>query len=151
MTYNKMFAVIALTFMLVLAAGFTAPNAQDTRVFPDECAWLHEGDGQISLVCSPANGRGWVLRHPEDVEGGTRAHPNLNLSGGSSPRGYVVLSPDTGKGSILEGGHTDKLLLVRSKRYGGSEARTRFRFERGLTVCDNHGQRCIDVWRALRR
>lgn len=118
------------------------------QALPGECAWLHEPDGQIALACAPPSGRGWVIRHLEDVEGGTHEHPNLNLSGGSSPRGYVVLSPDTGKGSIFEGGHKDKLVLVRSKRYGGTEFRIQPTFKRGLIACDSAG--CINVMRALR-
>jgi hypothetical protein len=107
--------------------------------------------------------RCWDIRtlvHTQDIEGGRkvvlrdgtidRKKLNLNLSGGGAVnRGYVVVSPDTGKGLIVEDGHLRKLLLVRGRRYGGTEFRTRVRFERGLVVCDRRG--CLDLMRALRR
>lgn len=75
---------------------------------------------------------------------------NLNIGAGNHiTRGYVVLSPDVGKGTLLEDGSKHKLLLVRARRYGGTEFRTRVRFERGLTVCDRRG--CVDVLKRLRR
>lgn len=146
--------LIALAALALLAAVATAqapPQVQLPATFPPECRWAHEPDGQISLACQPDNKRGWILRHVEDVEGGTFEHPNLNISGGSNPRGYVVITPDSGKGLIVENGRLRKLLLVRDGRYGGTEFRTPVRFENGLTVCKRPRRDCVDVMRALRR
>lgn len=81
---------------------------------------------------------------------GDRQKLNCNIGAGNHiTRGYVVLSPDVGKGTLLEDGHKHKLLLVRARRYGGTEFRTRVRLERGAVVCDRRG--CVDLLRELRR
>ncbi len=97
-------------------------------------------------------GSEWV--GPVDLQGGqyvpgNARRLNLNIGAGNhEQRGYVVLSPDVGRGTILEDGHLHRLLLVRARRYGGTEFRTMVRFERGLVVCDRRG--CLDVARRLR-
>lgn len=74
---------------------------------------------------------------------------NLNLGAGNHiTRGYVVLSPDVGKGTILEDGHKRKLALFRSERHGGTQFRIKPTFKRGAVVCDRKG--CVNVLDALR-
>ena len=149
---RKIWARIALiAFGFIFGSLLTPAVAQSPEQFPAECSWLHEPDGQITLACDPPSERGWVIRHLEDVEGGTHLHPNLNISGGSNPRGYVVLSPDTGKGSILEDGHKHKLLIVRGQQYGGTEFRIKPRFKRGLVLCNSRGRNCFDLYKTLQR
>ena len=148
-------AKIAVVTALLFAAGLVNPALAQTpmRTVPPGCGWIeHDRGWRHALVCN-----GGILRGFQDFEGGyyVPGKPkrlNVNISGGSAlHRGYVVLSADNGKGTIMEGGHLDKLLLVRSPRYGGSEARTNFKFKRGLVVCDNHGRDCLNVHRTLSR
>lgn len=82
---------------------------------------------------------------------GDRKKLNANFSAGSRDHpGYVVLVADVGKGVVVDDGgrRPRKLLVLRGARWGGSEFRTRVRFERGLVACDRGG--CVDVVRALR-
>lgn len=74
---------------------------------------------------------------------------NVNFAAGdSNHRGWVVVNPDVGKGTILEDGHLHKLAIFRAGRYGGTEFRTGVRFKAGLVVCDSRG--CLNVAKALR-
>lgn len=150
-------AVSLLIFAVYLVNPSVAANVDTPNLLqsaPPPCGWAlntsnthHHG-----LVCF-----GGVLRGWSDFEGGNYVPGdpkklNVNISAGSAVhRGYVVLTPDNGKGAILEDGHLHKLLIVRGNRYGGTEFRIRPRFKRSLIICDKRGKGCIDLYRVVKR
>lgn len=160
---------VALLALLVALALAEDADTQELLVPPIvDVEQPPPSDPSLRPEWTAATAGGWALRLPlggivnvVDLQCGTVARDpntgairkqklNCNIGAGDHVhRGYVVLSPDVGKGTIMEGGHTDKLALIRSERYGGSEFRVRVRFEKGLTVCDRRG--CVDLMRALRR
>jgi hypothetical protein len=149
---------------LLLAAAYTATATGQLPIQPEPIVDTQNpppADPSLLAEWTRATAGGWAIRMPNggiynivDVQGGTYipGRPkrlNFNISAGDHRhRGYVVITPDNGKGLIVEDGHLHKLLLVRSGRYGGTEFRTPVRFERGLTVCDSSG--CVDVLKRLR-
>lgn len=130
----------------------TLVQAQDKRIIqtvPPPCGWIvNDSPGRHALVCNAGKLRGFRDWEGGDYTGNSKTL-NVNISGGSRVhRGYVVLSPDNGKGTIMEDGHLRKLLLVRSPRHGGTQFRIEPTFKRGLVACDAKG--CLDVMKMLR-
>jgi hypothetical protein len=143
-------AIVAISWPFALRDSGVIAAGNVMQTVPPGCGWIanESGPNEHTLVCN-----GGTLRGFEDWEcGHWTGRPldlNCNISGGSSRhRGYVVLSPDNGKGTILEDGHLNKLLLVRGKRHGGTQFRIQPTMKRGLVACDAQG--CLDVMKALR-
>lgn len=142
----RAFVLVALALALAMLA-----NAQATDPIIPGCT-VEPGKANAGGTRFMCLGSEWV--GGVDWQGGTyvpgdKKKLNTNIGAGDHiTRGYVVLSPDVGKGTLLEDGHLHKLALIRAPRYGGTEFRTRVRFERGLVACDRRG--CVDLLRALR-
>lgn len=156
MSWRERLFRLLLVAAFVVAIWFDAPpNDPVVRAAPAptdpslQASWERATAGGTALRL-PLGG----IRNVVDIEGGTyvpgQPHKlNLNLAGGNAVhRGYVVLSPDNGKGTILEDGHLRKLLLVRSPRHGGTQFRIKPTLKRGLVACDARG--CLDVMKTLR-
>lgn len=152
MILKNLLAVSLLIFVVFLITPSVAQTP--INLVPPGCGWVpnEKGPGRHTLVCN-----GGTLRGFQDWEGGryVPGHANslnVNISGGSSKhRGYVVLSPDNGKGTIMQDGRLHKLLLVRGNHDGGTEFRIRPRFLRSLVICDKAGEGCIDLYRVVKR
>lgn len=144
--------VVLLAALIVAFGAFSGAGAQ-TQTMPQGCGWVPNGSSgnpdAHALVCNGGTLRGWV-----NFEGGRyiKGRPkqlNINISGGSAThRGYVVLSPDNGKGTILEDGHLHKLALFRGPQHGGTQFRVKPTFKNGLIVCRS-GKACIDLTTVL--
>lgn len=156
--------ILVLTLILSVASLAMSLSIKDSpspamaqvilNVVPPGCGWIpnEKGPGRHTLICN-----GGTLRGFQDWEGGRyvpghKNSLNVNISGGSAKhRGYVVFSPDNGKGSIFQDGHLNKLALFRGNRYGGTEFRIAPKFKRGLIVCNDAGENCVDLYAALKQ
>lgn len=109
------------------------------------------GERGVAIKCPIGTLRGFTDNEmgTDDPRRPTLINGNISAGNRQHP-GYVVITPDVGKGLIVGNGepHPKKLMLVRNPKWGHSEFRTPVWFKRGLVACDRRG--CVDVMKALR-